>query len=89
MKTQTEDICERCKEGDSNHCPGCHERLMECRGTTPDCGLTAETAICCPACHERVAASCDCGAKYPVRDMVETLDGDHMCQECVDESGMT
>lgn len=47
----------------------------------------------CPVCGRRdpkLDAPCvNCKEAFFVWDMVETLDGDHMCRECADECGMT
>lgn len=48
--------CPLCEMAVADHCPGCHERLIECRGTAPNCVL-----ICvCRFCGLEFQDDCEC-----------------------------
>jgi len=38
--------CALCEMGQADHCPGCHERLIECNGTAPNCLLAFVCGYC-------------------------------------------
>jgi len=40
------DNCALCEMAQADHCPGCHERLIECRGIAPNCVLICLCTFC-------------------------------------------